>query len=152
MKITDLIRAEHIIPALRAHNRVGILREAVSLLSEYNSGLAPNDAVRALVQREKRGSTAIGEDLAIPHAKVASVHGIAACLGRSRNGIDFGSADGTRTHFFFVLLSPEGGSGEHLKILARISWLFRLTDFRDGLMAAACAREMYEFIARTEET
>ena len=90
------------------------------------------------------------EQLAIPHAKFDSPKELIACLGRSRKGIDFGSANGKPTHFFFVLIAPTSAPGVHLKALAQISRLFKDVAFRDRLKAAKTAREMYEVIAQAD--
>ena len=147
MKVVDLIREDLILPDVRARRSRDVIRELGSFLAERHRGVGEKEAIRALAERERLGSTAVGEGLAIPHAKLDSVRGLVACLGRSQRGIDFGSPDDEPTHFFFVLIAPEGAPGDHLKALARISRLFRNAAFRARLMAAETAREMHELIA-----
>lgn len=143
----DLIREDFIVADLRARRRADVIRELGSFLAKHHAGLSEKEVIRALAERERLGSTAVGEGLAIPHAKLDSVRDLVACFGRSRRGIDFGSPDDEPTHFFFVLIAPEGAPGDHLKALARISRLFRNAAFRARLMAAETAREMHELIA-----
>jgi len=147
MKIADVIHEDLILPQLRARDGLEAIRELGSFLAEHHETVGEEEAIHALAERERLGSTALAEDLAIPHAKLDRVPGLVACFGRSPKGIDFGSPNGERTHFFFVLLAPESAPGAHLKALARISRLFRDAGFRARLMAARTANEMYEIIA-----
>ena len=80
-----------------------------------------NKTTEAILGREKLGSTAIGEGVAIPHAKNACVKEKAIIFGRSKNGIDFNSVDGKPVKLFFTIVSPDREAGPHLKMLARIS-------------------------------
>lgn len=150
MRIVDLIRKDLllILPELSATNREDVINELASFIALHHPGLSEDEVVRVLTERERLGSTAVGDELAIPHAKHHSIRdNLVACLGRSRKGIDFGAPDGKRTHFFFVLIAPENKPGVHLKALARISRLFKDADFRKRLMTVRSAQEMYELIA-----
>ena len=70
-----------------------------------------------------------------------------ACLGRSREGVDFDSIDGQPSRLFITLLAPEHAAGVHLQALARISRLFKNADFRRRLLAAADADEVFEILS-----
>src|SRR4051812_18451213 len=103
MKIVDLIKREMVVPALQATDKRGILEE----LAQYMAGKHPRidraQLSKVLIEREQLASTAIGEGVAIPHGKLATVGEIVACLGRARGGIEFDSMDGQPTFLFFVL-------------------------------------------------
>ena len=146
MKIVDLIRRDLVIPDLVATNKAGVLEELARYLARGTDKIDVAQLTRVLAEREELASTAIGEGVAIPHGKVAQVGEIRACLGRSRNGIDFGSIDGQPTYLFFVMVAPENSTGAHLKALARISRVFKDVEFRKRLMQAADADAMYEII------
>jgi PTS system nitrogen regulatory IIA component len=147
MKIVDLIRREMVVPALQATEKRGILEE----LAQYMSGRHPQidraTLSRVLIEREQLASTAIGEGVAIPHGKLASVGEIVACLGRAPTGVEFDSMDGQPTYLFFVLVAPESSTGAHLKALARISRVFKDPEFRRRLLAASDAEAMYHVVA-----
>lgn len=145
MRIVDLLRKD-LISELRATNRDDVIQELGTFLAHHHLEVSEEEAVRVLAARERLGSTAVGEGLAIPHGKLRSIRNPVACLGRSRKGIEFGAADGQPTHFFFVLVAPESAPGQHLKALARISRLFKHADFRARLTAAQTAEEVYEII------
>ena len=81
--------------------------------------------VRALVQRERLGSTAIGRGLAVPHAKHDSIKRFVGIIGHVPGGVDFDSLDGEPVEKIFLVLSPPDRPGEHLRILERISKFLR---------------------------
>ncbi|MGH7576492.1 MAG: PTS sugar transporter subunit IIA [Longimicrobiales bacterium] len=149
--MVDLLREDLILPRLAAADGDAVIRELGEFLAERHPGVNADDAIRVLAARERLGSTAVGEGLAIPHAKLDSLNDLVACLGRSRRGIDFHAPDGKPSHFFFVLIAPVAAPGSHLKALARITRLFRDADFRARLVAARTAREMYDIITAEEE-
>lgn len=150
MKIVDLIRRDMIIPALRATDKTGIIRELASHVAERQSEVDEGTLSRVLSDRESLASTAIGEGVAIPHGKLPTVDHIIACLGRVRRGVDFDSMDGQPTFLFFVLVAPESSTGAHLKALARISRVFKDEEFRARLLRAEGADAMYDVIAEED--
>ena len=103
-----------------------------------------------LAERERLGSTAIGDGIAIPHGKIRGVNRIVGVFGRHSKGVDFDSLDGNPTHLFFVLVAPEESTSLHLKALARVSRLFRDGSFRERLEAAASAEDLYGFIVEED--
>jgi PTS system nitrogen regulatory IIA component len=102
--------------------------------------------VDVLLEREKLGSTGIGDGIAIPHGKSKALDGLIMACGRSPEGVDFESMDGKPTHLFFVLLAPESSAGIHLKALAKISRMLKDTAFRQEFLAASNATEMFDLI------
>lgn len=147
MKITDFLRPDEVLPDLRAQDKAGALREMAVRLCEARPELAPDEVVRTLEERELLASTALGEGVAIPHGKMAGITSLAACLARSRPGVNFASMDGQPTHLLFLLIAPEHSTGDHLKALARISRLFKDPAFRSRLMKAKDAAEIYRSVA-----
>jgi PTS system nitrogen regulatory IIA component len=99
-----------------------------------------------LAERERLGSTAIGDGIAIPHGKIAGVNRILGVFGRHLKGVDFESLDGKPTHLFFLLVAPEDSTSLHLKALARVSRLFKDNSFRDQLIKARDGAEIYRLI------
>jgi len=150
MKIVDLIRREMIVPALAAKDKRGILEELAAHVASQNSKIDRASLARVLIEREQLASTAIGEGVAIPHGKLAAVGEIVACLGRTPGGVDFDSMDGQPTFLFFVLIAPENSTGAHLKALARISRVFKDSEFRRRLLAAPDAEAMYRVVAEED--
>jgi PTS system nitrogen regulatory IIA component len=147
MKIVDLIRRDMVVPALQATEKRGILEELALYMANRHARIDRATLSRVLIEREQLASTAIGEGVAIPHGKLASVGEIVACLGRAPTGVDFDSMDGQPTYLFFVLVAPESSTGAHLKALARISRVFKDPEFRRRLLAAPDAESMYHVVA-----
>lgn len=107
--------------------------------------------VKILLEREKMGSTGIGYGIAIPHGKCKVVESVILAIGYSKKGVPFGSIDGKPVHLFFLLLSsPEHGQ-LHLKVLARLSRFLKDKIFRESLIRAKDAREIYEIIENKEK-
>jgi PTS system nitrogen regulatory IIA component len=150
MKIVELIKRDMIVPALVAREKKAILEELAAHIAGRVTRIDHGTLVRVLVDREQLASTAIGEGVAIPHGKLSSVSEIVACLGRAPGGVDFDSMDGQPTFLFFVLVAPENSTGAHLKALARISRVFKDTEFRRRLLAAEDADAMYRVIAEED--
>ena len=150
MKITEFVREDLIVPDLSARDKAGVIDELAARLAERVPGFKKDDLVRVLMDREKLASTAIGEGVAIPHGKLEGAGQLIACVGRSREGVDFHSMDGRPTHIFFVLIAPENSTGAHLKALARISRLFKSGEFRERLMEAPGAAELYRVISEED--
>ena len=149
MKILDFVRPELVVADVRASDKQGVLEELAAHVAAHVEGIDATALRKVLVERERLASTAIGEGVAIPHGKMA-VARLVGCVALSRAGIDFESMDGRPTHLFFVLVAPENSTGIHLKALARISRLFKDPDFRNRLMQAKDAGEMFRTIAEED--
>ena len=147
MKIAEFLREDLILPELRSTDKASVLREICEAIAQSNPQLSANRLSEVLLDREKLGSTGVGDGIAIPHGKLAGLQGLLAAFGRSRAGIDFQAIDGKPTYLFFVLFAPENSAGIHLKALARISRLFKDPDFRTRIMQAKDAGEMYRVLA-----
>lgn len=136
MKLSDLLAEPLISTQLAASTQLGVLEDLSELLSRHHDGVDAGRVARALLERERIMSTAVGHGVAIPHAKTSAVPEVMACLGIHREGIYFGAENQDRTHLFFTLLAPEESVGEHLKVLAHISRLCQDASFRTALLSA----------------
>ncbi|HLD82322.1 MAG TPA: PTS sugar transporter subunit IIA, partial [Candidatus Omnitrophota bacterium] len=97
------------------------------------------------------GSTAIGQGIAIPHAKSDCIDKLIAAFGLSKKGIDFDSLDAEPAYIFFLLVAPQDSAGPHLKALARISRLLKDKYFRDSLRACTDDKSILKIIAGEDE-
>ncbi len=150
MKILDTLQEKAIIAELHATDKKGVLEELSAPIAE-TSGIDHAEMVRILLERERLGSTGIGNGIAIPHGKSPSVKSLLMGFGRSRRGIDFEAVDGKPAHLFFLLLASEDSTGAHLKMLARISQLLKNIEFTERLMQAADCRELYRVIQEEDQ-
>jgi nitrogen PTS system EIIA component len=151
MKIIEILPEAAIVPDLYGTSKLEVLGELAEALSRQHGEIGKERLVEVLLEREKLGSTAIGEGIAIPHGKLPKLQNVLAAFGRSRSGVDFSSLDGGATHLFFLLVAPEDSSGAHLKALARVSRLLRDKAFRDRLLEAETGPDLYRIIREEDE-
>lgn len=150
MKIAEFLSPNAVVADLSARSKPDVLVELASTLTRSNPTLKQERLVEVLKEREKLGSTGIGEGVAIPHGKLPGMVQLTASFGVSRSGIDFEAIDGKPTHLFFALVAPENSAGVHLKALARISRLFKNPGFRQNILQAKTADEIYQLIAHED--
>ncbi len=146
MKITDLLNPESVLPDLQGATKPAVLRELASCLAAQHREIHVEELTAVLMERERLGSTAIGDGIAIPHGKIKGVNKILGVFGRHLKGVDFESLDGNVTHLFFMLVAPEDSTSLHLKALARVSRLLKDAAFRDRLLKAQEAAEIFRLI------
>ncbi len=150
MKIVDILSKDAVKVDLQARDKESVIEE-ISELVVRSAGLTDKQViVQVLMEREALGSTGIGLNVAIPHAKLQGVDSIIAALARSKEGIDFGSIDGQPVMLFFVLISGVNTARNHLKALAKISRLLKNDETREALISCNCSVEMYEIVSREE--
>ena len=146
MKISEILKEDYIIGDLAADSKEGALNE-VSLFLERKGAIKNHDnLVQALLEREKLGSTGIGDNMAIPHAKQKGIEQITTVFARSRKGIDFQSLDKKPVHFIFLLLAPPASTGAHLKALAKIAKLFKNPSLRENILEAESAGAIHSLL------
>ena len=146
MKINGLLQPEDIIAELAAETKDGVLSELAAKLAGRHSSLDREEALRVLQERERLGSTGIGDGVAIPHGKLKRAENLALIFGRSRKGVDFDSLDGKKVHIFFLLIAPEEAYGLHLKMLGRISRILKDPAVRKGLLDAPDTAAIHSII------
>lgn len=153
MKIMDFLSKDAVIMEIKSAKKEDVVKELVDALINANEIEKRSRAkiVEALMAREALGSTAIGQGVAIPHAKSDAVTKLLAAFGLSKKGIEFDSLDGEPAYIFFLLLAPQDSAGPHLKALARISRLLKDRYFRDGLRASADVKSVVKIISEEDE-
>jgi len=122
-----------------------LLRALAERASQHSAVSCGADQIlSALLNRERLGSTGVGEGVAIPHAKIPGMTELVACVGRVPGGVPFDAIDQKPVRLVFLLLVPENSAGAHLKALARVSRLLKDADFRAALLAQPDARGIYD--------
>ncbi len=150
MKIMDIIDIDLINADLKARNKQEVLGELAGMVAK-KEGLDISALIPVLEEREKLGSTGIGDGIAIPHGKLRGLKKLVASFGRSAKGIKFDSIDGKPARLFFLLMAPENTAGMHLKALARISRLLKDTKFRERLLESKTTQEVYRALQEEDE-
>ncbi len=141
MRLSEIFKPQLIISHLKAQDKKGVLEELSQIISEQNPSLNKRYLLQVLLEREKLGSTGIGDGIALPHGKLAELSNLLISFGRSINGLDFDSIDEQPAYLFFLLLAPENSAGMHLTALARISRMLKDGNFRQRLMGAKSSKE-----------
>ena len=124
MPLTDIIQQDAIIPALRVSNKKQLL-EVISEKASKVSGLPARTIFDLLLQRERLGSTGLGNAIAIPHCKVEGLDRLIGIFARLEKPIDFEAVDGEPVDLVFVILAPEGAGADHLKGLSKVARILR---------------------------
>lgn len=146
MKIKELLNEALVLHNLKGTDKKEVLMELSDTIARQVSAVTKDDIFEALFAREQLGSTGMEEGVAIPHAKVPDLPSIVIAFGRSIKGVDFQSIDNKPTTLVFLLLAPEGSSGDHLKVLARLSRMLKDEEFRNQLLAAQGKEEIFKTI------
>ncbi len=145
MRLVDLLDPSSVIADLKGRDKKDVLDELAAAMAP-GLGVPADRIARVLAEREKLGSTGIGDGIAIPHGKIDGIEGLRVGFARSEQGVDFDAMDGGDTHLFFVLIAPEDSVGDHLKMLARISRMLKDDAFRSRLMKAKSREQILSLI------
>jgi mannitol/fructose-specific phosphotransferase system IIA component (Ntr-type) len=119
-----------------------LLSEVAELLARGQAGARGAEILAGLRERERLGTTAIGNGCAIPHARLARLAAPVLVVIRSVRGIDFGAPDGGAVRLFFGLGTPASSPGAHLQVLSAIARWVRVEEHRSALLAAPDAAAM----------
>ncbi len=124
MTLTDLLSPAAVISPLRANGKKQALQELAQHAATL-TGLPDRELFEALLQRERLGSTGIGEGIAIPHGRMPGIDRLIGLFAKTEKPIDFDALDGQPVDIIFVLIAPEGAGADHLKALARVARVLR---------------------------
>ena len=146
MRIDDILKKESIIADLVGINKEEVLREVTDFLQSQGLIKDKESLLNTLIEREKLGSTGIGENVAIPHGKSDELSKIITVFARSLKGVDFEALDQKPVHFVCMVIAPSNSTGQHLKTLARISRIFKNQNLRDGILKLQNADQIYSLL------
>src|SRR5437867_8671635 len=150
MRITDLLIEELVFPALDARGSDAVIETLGTRVAACHPDIDGDRLVAALRERERQVTTALGDGVAIPHARLAGLERTVAAFARSRTGIQWEAADGKPTHLVFLLAGPADLPGAYLKVLAGVSRLLSDERCRARLMEAESETELL-LVLRDEE-
>jgi PTS system nitrogen regulatory IIA component len=146
MPLDDLVAPDAIIPALKVNNKKQALQELSARAAEL-TGQSERGIFEILMQREKLGSTGVGNGIAIPHGKLPKLDKLFGLFARLDRPIDFEALDGQPVDLVFLLLAPEGAGADHLKALARVARLLRDPDIAAKLRESRDMDALYAVLA-----
>ena len=151
MKIVDYLNEEWVIPDLKGTDKASVLKELSSVLVTPCQMTSVEDLLQVLLDREKLGSTGIGEGIAIPHGRLKKLKKFFISFGRSVKGVDFDSIDRKPSQLFFLVMAPENSAVDNLKLLSRIVTLLKEPSFKKRLMGAQSQKELFQVISEEDE-
>lgn len=152
MKLCDFVVADAVVPELVAGTKEAAIREMVASLRQAGSVKAEDEEgiVSAILKREELGSTGIGNGVAVPHTKHASVDKLVATVALARGGVDFASLDGEPVFILFLLVSPPDRPGDHLRGLENISRHLRNQNFCKFLRQSKTREAILELLSEAD--
>jgi nitrogen PTS system EIIA component len=149
MDLSDLIEASAILPALKANSK----KQVLQLLAEKAAaitGIPEREVFDTILQRERLGSTGVGNGIAIPHGKLPGVRRIIGVFARLDHAVDFEALDDQPVDLVFLLLAPEGAGADHLKALSRIARVLRNADTVAKIRGTKDAAAIHSLLAESQ--
>ena len=150
MEINDLLVPEGVVADLKATSKKQALQDLAKRAAEV-SGLHERAIFDVLMERERLGTTGVGNGIAIPHGKLASLDRLHGLFARLEQPSDFHAIDERPVDLIFVLLAPENAGADHLKALARISRLLRNNGICDKLRGTDSAEALFAILTESQE-
>src|SRR5262245_45053257 len=142
MLLSDLVAPNAVIPALKVNSKKQAIQELAARAAALTGG-GDRAIFEILMQREKLGSTGVGNGIAIPHGKLPKLGKLFGLFARLDRPIDFDALDGQPVDLVFLLLAPETAGADHLKALARVARLLRDQDVARKLRDSRDAEALY---------
>ena len=149
MNISDLLAPEAVIAGLKVQSKKQLLQEVAERLAGVTR-LPERRIFETLIERERLGTTGVGQGVAIPHGRMPELKRIAGLFVRLDSPLDYSAVDNEPVDLIFALLAPEGAGADHLKALARVSRLLRNQAACEKLRAAQSAEALFAIL--TEPT
>jgi PTS system nitrogen regulatory IIA component len=146
MEITDLLAPSAILPTLTPKSKKQVL-QTISAKAAEITGLTEREIFDTLLEREKLGSTAMGNGVAIPHGRLNGIDQLFGMFVRLAKGIDFEALDDEPVDLIFVLFAPDGAGADHLKALARVARVLRDTDTTNKLRGMENPEAIYALLS-----
>lgn len=148
MDLSALLTPEAVFHKIDAHSKKHAIQEVSAVMARL-TGMAEREVFDTLLQRERLGSTGVGNGIAIPHGKLAGLDEIAGAFFRLAEPINFESLDDQPVDLIFTLLAPEDAGADHLKALAKIARVLRTPGLVEELRGATSSGELHALITRS---
>lgn len=151
MRITTLLSPERIRIGLAGADKQSVIDGTISLLEGDKRVLNLEEVRGVVLERESQMSTGVGKGLGLPHGKSPSVKSSVAALAVTREPVDFNSFDGEPVRIIFLLVGPPDAQSTHIRTLSRISRIMNSDSFRERVLAATSAEDVFTLIAGAEK-
>jgi len=150
MLLTEILSEQRVTTHLAASTKDDALLEIARLFATDDPSLEVRAVHEVLCERERLASTGVGSGVAIPHGRMGAIDQLRAAVAVSPAGIPFDAIDGAPVRIIVGVLAPQHHTGDHLRILARVSRLLRSAQVREGLLSAESPHAAFEVIARAD--
>ena len=149
-RMSEFVVRDAIVADLQSSSKEGAIREMVQALQQTGlfADCPTDEIVRSIMRREQLGSTGIGRNIAIPHAKHVGVDKLIGTVALSRAGVPFDSIDGQAVHVLVLLISPQDRPGDHLRALENVVRSMRNEQFVQELRQAKSRDEVWALLQR----
>jgi len=151
MTLSSLLAPEAVFSGLKANSKKQLLQDLSALIAPL-VGLSDRLIFETLIQRERLGSTGIGQGIAIPHGRMKGVTRLVGFFAKLARPVDFDSMDGEPADLIFVLLAPEEAGADHLQALARVARVFRNSRTAQTLRQAEDRAALYAILTAETST
>jgi PTS system nitrogen regulatory IIA component len=145
MQIADLLSPEGVLPSIKPKDKKHLLQQLAEKASLF-SGVPERRVFETLLERERLGTTGVGQGIAIPHGRLSDIKKIMGVFARLETPIEYDAVDSQPVDLVFMLLAPEGAGADHLKALARVSRLLRNQAACEKLRKAATSEALYAIL------
>ena len=150
MLLTDILTEQRVTTRLIASSKDEALASLAELFAADDPSLTATEVHEVLRERERLASTGVGSGVAIPHGRIGAIEQLRAALAISPEGIPFDAIDGAPVRIIVGVLAPQHHTGDHLRVLARVSRLLRSAHVREALLAAVDPQAAFEVIAKAD--
>ncbi len=151
MEISDLLTVDGVVASLRATSKKQALQDLARRAADI-TGLTERAIFDVLMEREKLGTTGVGNGIAIPHGKLAEIDRLYGVFARLERAVDFDSIDDEPVDLIFLLLAPETAGADHLKALAQVSRLLRDKDVCEKLRGTDAPEALFALLTESAAT
>jgi nitrogen PTS system EIIA component len=148
--LSKLITPVNIKSSLESTEKEEAFEELLEVIVASQPGIKRQEALEALNAREDKMSTGIIPGIAVPHAVCSSVHGVAAAVGLSKDGIEYASLDGSPVHFIIMLLFAQGDTESHLQTMKDVAAVLQHPDFLKVITKKKTSQEIYDAVCNFE--
>lgn len=152
MQVSGLLREELTKVGVESDDKESAIAEVLELLVASGDVTDRDAAYDALLDREDKGTTGIGDGVGVPHAKHESITHLCMALGVSQNGVEFDAIDGAPVHVIFLIMAEPDNPGPHVQCLAQVARLCQTPGFLRRLREAGTAQDALNLILEFEES
>ena len=149
--ISDYLQEKFCVMDLNSNGKENSIKEIANVLAKEGKLSNEEAFIDDVLERESLGSTGIGSNVAIPHARTSAVKGFVIGFGKSREGINFESLDGEKVNLVFLMGAEPSELNLYLRLLAELSKLLMNASFRQELILAKTGKEVIELIRKFEK-